>query len=213
MKDKGIFDKINDNNLRAFVIHGAIILLWVVMLLPFDAFGILPSDLLMYPYILIAVPLLYVVLGYRFLTPLSSKGLLSVSYLSILFVVLSIILSVGVLVGGMGNFLGDEFGTFTFAVVAPNIPSIYALVITFELISGPEPVHHLIPLSISYIAAFVPTLLMFAGMRLKLWRQTKQAAILSAAGIVEDEKGDVKRPSRIRGESEMQPNTKDSPGL
>jgi len=173
MEETSVFEKINDNNLRAFVIHGAVILLWVLLLLPFDLFSLSPTDFILYPYALLVVPLLYVALGYRFLVPIPEKNLLSVSYLTILFVVLSIILSVSVLAGGLSDLIGAGYGTFTFAVVAPNIPSIYALIMGYELIAGASPTHHLIPLIISYCAAFLPSLLMLAGLRIKVWRQSK----------------------------------------
>ena len=152
------------NNLRAFTIHGVLTVLSLGIVIT----GSIVFSLIIFALALLAVPLVYMFLAYRLLTPLPKGNLLSVSFLPIALISLYIVgfmhyLATGVVNDDVWMFVWFLNPAFTFTALG-----IYAYV-TAEAVRS----NTLIVFTLSSIAAFVPSLLMYAGLRIKIWQQSR----------------------------------------
>jgi len=163
------------NNLKTFVIHGTVLVAGI----PF----LLLALLNMLPVALIG-PILYVFLGYRFLHPLPKYNWLSVAGLPILLGLLLITLF------GAEHFWGNSFvggtmqvGNFIFVM---NYQAIMLVIATIAFLNyfindfllgnymfaqrdflGDDFV------AMAALAILLPSLLMYAGLLLKMWKQRR----------------------------------------
>jgi len=153
------------NNLRALAIHGAL----TVLALGIVITGSIVFNLIIFAFALLAVPLVYMFLAYRLLTPLPKGNLLSVSFLPIALISLYIVgfmhyLATGVVNDDVWMFMWFLNPAFTFTALG-----VYAYV-TAEAVRS----NTLIVFTLSSIAACVPSLLMYMGLRIKMWQQGKR---------------------------------------
>jgi len=137
------------NTLVSFIIHGLFMLVSSVVL-----FFLLP--------LFVALPaliVLYAVFGYRYLTPLYKYNVVPLLPLSILLL----------------SFAAVEVlsGTEMFTLMT-NMPSVLTLAAADNLIRAHD-LHSGASVGAVVGAAFLPSLLMYAGLRLKMWREAKVA--------------------------------------
>jgi len=138
------------HNMTVFLLtHGLLMLITAVM-----SFFLLSPLLAILP----ALVSLYVVLGCRYLMPLPKNNFVP-------FIPLTILLF-GVALAAAQS--GQEM--FSLMV---NVPSILLLVLLENFIRPPEPYSPISP-DVIIGAAFIPSLLMYAGLRLKIWRESKR---------------------------------------
>lgn len=141
------------NNLRALAIHGAIVgvsLVAVIFLQNFFYFAV-------FAFGMIAPLLLYVLLAFRFLVPLSKGNFLSVLFLPILLIA----------------FFLATMAQIN-AMLALNFPSSFAILAIYaSLIEEPTLSYELSALAPALISALMPSLLMYAGLCLKAWQQNR----------------------------------------
>jgi len=137
----------------AFSVMLAVVLTLAMMFIPFMYFLLSPP---VWALGLFALVGLYALLGYRFLTPTPDYNLLSVSVLILAIALVSIV----------GNLLGDWF------VMLPNLPAFYAVAMIDSLLRISFPDQPLSNFSF-LIAALLPSLFMYLGLRIKIWRQDK----------------------------------------
>jgi len=153
------------NNLRTFAIHGAL----AVPALGIVITGSIVFHLAIFVLALLALPFAYMFLAYRLLTPLPKGNLLSVSFLPIALISLYIVgfmhyLATGVVNDDVWMFVWFLNPAFTFTALG-----VYAYV-TAEAVRS----NTLIVFTLSSIAACVPSLLMYMGLRIKMWQQGKR---------------------------------------
>jgi hypothetical protein len=175
MNGKNLCAKINANNFRALAIHGAVVFLSIVLalVLSFVLVSLSTESPLVVFGGIFAVMGLYVLFAYLFLMPLLKNNLLSVIYLPILLIVVVGILHAFHVVGT--EVFPNSTSPIGLVALIINAPSIFIVFVASELFKGSGPLHYstseLNTVSILYLAALLPALCMYAGLRLKMWRQ------------------------------------------
>ena len=146
------------NTVRAFAIHAVLV---------FSFFGVaaalvfVPSSLifaLLFP----GMPLLYVLLAYRFLTPLPKNNLLSVSALAIFLALLYAVYAVMYFMAGAYNEI----------IFILNSPLLSIATFAYLALFGNDPAPSA-SFWLALIAAPFPSLFMWIGLRIKIWQQGK----------------------------------------
>ncbi|MCL2606450.1 MAG: hypothetical protein FWD93_04140 [Coriobacteriia bacterium] len=156
---RGLKCEIVTNNLRTVAIHGAIVLLyWLVRVIPI---GIL--NVVFLPILLAA----YVCLSYKYLIPLPRRNLLSVSLLAGFLGVAVLFLYIYIQFFSAWNtaaiiFQYLNYPTFLFAQVLLLPPHLLYLIES----------HHFFYLPM-IMSMFMPSLLMYLGLRLKIRKQNR----------------------------------------
>jgi len=146
------------NTVRAFAIHAALV---------FSFFGVaaalvfVPSSLV-FALVFPGMPLLYVFLAYRFLTPLPKNNLLSVSALAIFLVLLYAVYAV----------IHFTAGTYSEGIFILNSPFLSIATFAHLALFGNDPTPQSI-FWLALIAAPFPSLFMWIGLRIKIWQQGK----------------------------------------
>jgi len=155
------------NNLRTFLIHTVVVLICVLLAIVMTSVaGFLPIFLWVIG--LLAVMCLYVFFAYRYLVLLPKCNLLSVSCLTILLVILAIIIRPDFLMINVG---GDSAFGYLWSMdllLALNVPSVYVVGLVYGLLNISDLGRSSTFIVIDVIAAFVPSLLMYIGLCLKM---------------------------------------------
>ena len=169
------------NNAVALALHVAISTVYffavVSLIIAFEVFGqdtgAVVAIIAIVGFLLAAGTYLFV--GFRFLSSSTRGNLLSVAVLPIL------LGAVPLLVGFFqfdllsGIWLGGHFdnGVAHSLAAMINAPSVFTMSSLYSFITNPDPYTNWEPPSLLIIASFIPSLLMYVGLRLKLSREAK----------------------------------------
>ena len=147
------------NTVRAFAIHAALVVSFFGVA---AALVFVPSSFI-FALVFPGMPLLYMFLAYRFLTPLPKNNLLSVSFLAVLLLLFYAVYAV--------VYFTD--GTYSESIFILNSPFLSIATFAYLAFFGSDPAPSA-SFWLALIAAPFPSLSMYAGLRLKMWTQEKR---------------------------------------
>jgi len=164
------------NNLMSILLHTAISLAYLVIVLMLTSIPeMMGADAIVTAIIIIGFVLAaggYVIFSSHYLRPVARGNILSVASLPIGLIAVPI--AAGFLSsnaiwfdGGFDHEMASNLVAFT------NSPAAFTAGGLYSLVASPIEPHSRTPFSLLIIAAFIPSLLMYVGMRLKLSRETK----------------------------------------
>jgi len=161
------------SNLCALIIHVVTVAFSIILAFILSAILISVESYPLAIFGILTVPSMYILFAYYFLAPLKKNNFLPVTILSaVLFALAGCLHLLNIISSGEVPGIGSAVGI---VVLASNAPSIFIIAAAYSALINPDLYQDFAAFEplILYLAALLPPLCMYLGLRIKMWRQNK----------------------------------------